>query len=359
MTDQWTIDRDLGEALQDNEKQLSQQIAAVIREQITREFELAKQQGAEALARRDAHPRAHGCVKAEFQVEAALPVELAQGVFVRGATYPAWVRFSNGFPDPSQPDAKGDIRGMAVKLLNVPGDKILPDERDAETQDFIMASQPAFFADDAARYLKFTRATTDPFLVGKLVKIYLALDFAGFKNLLAVGRQTIASPLQARYWSQVPYRLGDAPHKQAIKFSAVPHLPQSAAVPANATAHYLRETMARQLAANEARFDFMVQRRAPAMSVERSVIEWKEQDAKFERVATIKIPRQEFATEARDEFGENLSFTPWHALPLHRPLGAVNRMRRVIYQIISEQRHKLNNKPRREPRASDQDGIGG
>jgi hypothetical protein len=87
------------------------------------------------LARRDAHPRAHGCVKAEFQVEAALPVELAQGVFVRGTTYPAWVRFSNGSPDPSQPDAKGDIRGMAVKLLNVPGDKILPHERALSARD--------------------------------------------------------------------------------------------------------------------------------------------------------------------------------------------------------------------------------
>jgi hypothetical protein len=68
-------------------------------------------------------------------------------------------------------------------------------------------------------------------------------------------------------------------------------------------------------------------------------------------VATITIPRQQFATTERDEFGENLSFTPWHALPQHRPLGAVNRIRRVVYQTISKLRHDMNGVQQREPSA--------
>ena len=50
-------------------------------------------------------------------------------------------------------------------------------------------------------------------------------------------------------------------------------------------------------------------------------------------------------------FGENLSFTPWHALPEHRPLGGINRARKAIYRAISRQRHELNGIPRIEPTA--------
>jgi hypothetical protein len=49
------------------------------------------------------------------------------------------------------------------------------------------------------------------------------------------------------------------------------------------------------------------------------------------------------------EFGDNLSFTPWHALSEHRPLGGIQRARRVVYETISKLRHGLNNAPRKEP----------
>jgi hypothetical protein len=59
----------------------------------------------------------------------------------------------------------------------------------------------------------------------------------------------------------------------------------------------------------------------------------------------------------RDDFGERLSFTPWHALPQHRPLGAINRIRRVVHDTISNLRSELNfNAPRpAEPKVSDRE----
>ena len=85
------------------------------------------------------------------------------------------------------------------------------------------------------------------------------------------------------------------------------------------------------------------------MSVEDSRIEWTELDAPFVKVATITIPRQVFSTPAQDAFGEHLSFTPWHALPEHRPLGGMNRVRRDVYEAVSVLRHELNGAERREP----------
>src|SRR5258705_13503816 len=70
--------------------------------------------------RRDAHPKHHGAVRAELVIEPNLPAELAVGVFAASRSYPAWVRFSNG-SGTVQPDHLPDGRGIAIKLMDVPG----------------------------------------------------------------------------------------------------------------------------------------------------------------------------------------------------------------------------------------------
>jgi Catalase len=268
---------------------------------------------------------------------------------VPGKSYQAWIRFSNGASDATQPDAKGDARGMAIKLLNVPGEKILSNEHETQTQDFVMINHPVFFVDDPSRYLALIDKTGSSELLAKLDQL-LAIGFKGGIIAQETTSSKIASPLETRYWSMVPYRFGDPPRKQAIKFSARPQLPARTTIPDNPAPNFLREAMIEQLAAGEARFDFEVQpRTSPDMSVENSMIEWNEIDAPFLKVATITVQQQTFATPERDQFGENLSFTPWHSLPQHRPLGAINRVRRVVYQAISELRHSLNGTQPREP----------
>ena len=64
------------------------------------------------------------------------------------------------------------------------------------------------------------------------------------------------------------------------------------------------------------------------MPVEDPTVEWT---APWQKVATIRIPPQSFDSPEQMAFGENLSFTPWHTLPEHRPLGGVNRARKRIY----------------------------
>jgi hypothetical protein len=66
-------------------------------------------------------------------------------------------------------------------------------------------------------------------------------------------------------------------------------------------------------------------------------------------VATVTIDKQEFASAKQQEFCENLSFTPWHSLPEHAPLGEINEIRKNVYQTISKLRHELNKEKRMEP----------
>ena len=85
------------------------------------------------------------------------------------------------------------------------------------------------------------------------------------------------------------------------------------------------------------------------MPVEDPTIVWDEIKAPFIEVATIRIPKQQFNSEAQQTFCENLSYTPWHALADHRPVGGINRVRKAVYERISLLRHQLNKAPRVEP----------
>ena len=288
-------------------------------------------------ARRDAHAKAHGCVRAEFRVLDDLPPTLRVGVFAATRTFDAWVRFSNGAGSP-QPDAVGDGRGMAIKLMGVT-------QSPSTTQDFLMINHPAFFVRNAADYVDFQTASNP-----------LRFFFPGFNPLhfrlheLFVGRaianQTVVNPLNIRYWSMTPYCFGSA----AAKFSA---RPAGAASPFTATQSpdYLHDNLVLHLAETGASFDFMVQLRAQpdAMPIEDPTIIWDEDAAPFVPVASITIPPQSFDSPEQHAFCENLSFTPWHCVDAHRPLGGINRVRRTVYETISRLRHDLNGTPRREP----------
>ena len=109
------------------------------------------------LARRDAHPKAHGCVKAQFKVNKKLDPKLQAGIFQPGVGYDAIVRFSNGSPNASGDDGDGDTRGMAIKILGVEGKKFFSDPKYPNSVDLIQISAPYFFINDSSGYTEFFR----------------------------------------------------------------------------------------------------------------------------------------------------------------------------------------------------------
>lgn len=294
------------------------------------------------IMRRDAHPKMHGAVKAEFIVEPDLPEELRVGVFQEATTYRAWIRFSNQ-DGTINPDKNGDIRGMAIKLMEVPGEKVLEPEKDAQTHDFILISTNRFVTKDVQEFDELIKALTG----SVLAKVWFFLAHWRVAWNLLKSMIKFANPLQIRYFSTTPYLFGEA----AVKYSAIPQVTNPDPIPDYPEDDYLRLAMVRQLQEGDAFFDFAVQLQtdAEAMPIEDPGKEWPETLSPFRKVATIRIMQQEFDTEQQREFGENLSFNPWHALPEHRPLGGINRARKVIYQAISQFRHEYNQAPRVEP----------
>lgn len=295
---------------------------------------------------RDAHPKTHLLVRAEFIVLEDLPETLRYGVFKEPRTFDAVIRFSAGGIE-VQSDSVPQANGMAIKLFGVEGDKLLEDEKDAETQDFVMINNfPSFFVRNLADYQAVHEAlgVEDP-------AAGTAAFFRDHPDELAAviamrGAAPLTSPFQARYWSQTPFKLG--PH--AMKFSAKP-ISAIAAGSDPSGPDFLRNVGAQQVGGQDVYFDFLIQVQTDpeAMPVEDSLVVWDEAKAPFQRVALIRIPKQAINLQTNQNIAESLSFNPWHSVSDLRPLGAINRARKAIYEALSEFRHARNGVPRKEP----------
>jgi len=213
---------------------------------------------------------------------------------------------------------------------------------------------------DLARYNSALRQ----FLSGGIVAQYWSLTRLSLREALValrVNLNLIANPLFIQYWSMTPYRLGtEAGSKLAVKYTAMPNArnpaPTFDRLRNFLSPHFsLQHEVDRVLRTDKISFDFCIQRfRDPALTpIEDNKIEWREGDAPPVRVARITLPPQDVTAAAREAFCENLSFNPWHGLQAHRPLGAVNRVRRKVYLEISKHRHALNKVMPREPSSTD------
>ena len=86
------------------------------------------------------------------------------------------------------------------------------------------------------------------------------------------------------------------------------------------------------------------------MPVEDASVEWPEQDSPYVAVARISVPPQQAWSEARSAaVDDGYSFSPWHGLAAHQPLGSVMRARKAAYQASAEFRAERNGRPLAEP----------
>lgn len=326
-------DAGLGEALHNNEVQHANNIAMSI-ESVLRE----RYEGQTIL--RDAHPKAHGCLAAEFKVSETLPPQLQHGVFSPGAQYSALVRFSNGSADAQRDDKKGDTRGMAIKLHDVGGDGLDETQSHVREQDFLLINFPAFFVNEASDYDEFFSIMNSG-SIWRMWKLPFILGVEGSINAFKMLRGESKNPLTNRYFSAVPYQLGLGESRVAVKYSAR-HCSSTAAthepalqLASNNDPDYLRKVLVDSVAKESACMEFMVQTAPPNSSVEDVVTRWPEDQSEFVVVAKMLFPPQVFDTKAQLQRCEAMSFNPWHGIAAHKPLGAVNRIRKLVYDRIS------------------------
>jgi catalase len=293
-------------------------------------------------AARGAHAKGHACVKAYFEVSDSIDADLRHGVFqTPGKVYKSWIRFSNGSSNLAKSDdAKKDSRGMALKLININEAGLGLAEGGTNTQEFLMHNNPVFFSANVEDYNQLVESENKilSFFSGKNPFKWRLRELGHVFDTLAPPPY---SPLWDNYFSNTAYKLG--PHN--IKFSAQSCSPSPDTASQDQSApDFLRETMAGELMKAEACFNFMVQIQDADkyMPIEDPSIEWRESESPYITIATIKIPAQSFDTDEQQQFCEDLSFSPWHTLAAHRPIGQLNRIRKQVYEASSRYRHETN-----------------
>ena len=72
-------------------------------------------------------------------------------------------------------------------------------------------------------------------------------------------------------------------------------------------------------------------------------VAWDETTAPYQTIGTLDFPPQESFSQERRVFWENrMKLHLWRGLEAHRPLGSINRLRKVVYDASREKREKLN-----------------
>jgi hypothetical protein len=268
--------------------------------------------------------RAAGCVEAEVIVPPDLAPELRVGLFGAPRTYQARIRFANAT---STTDKDKDIRGMSIKVLGVEGTNLTPEET---TQDFVLNSHPVMMTANTAEFLELLRSVE----AGGLKEGMFFIAHPQAAAIALASRHHATSHLEIPYWSATPYLFGSG---RAVKYMARPVSTATTPLPEPLTDNYLRERLIAHLASGEALFDLLVQFQTDArkMPIEDASVEWDEKASPYRAVARIRIPVQSIDTAEQITACERLSFNPWHALAEHRPLGNMNRARKVIYQAMA------------------------
>jgi len=295
-------------------------------------------------AQRFGNTKTFGVVRAEFRVYPDLPDNLRHGLFAEPRTYRAWVRFSG--PGPYAPPDLEDYGqcSVGIKVIGVPGPKLMDDE--SHTQDLILVTPPAFVTPNVTENAKLQRYVRE-----KTSFFYFANPFDS--HMLHLIMQALYSPvhtnpLEVRYYSDVPFLLGEG---QAVEYSLRPHSSHKGRIPSRPAENYLHDAMVRTLSRQDWSFDFMVQRQTDPhrMPIEDATVKWPEELSPYVPVAELRIPAQSFDSDAQMAFADVLTYNPWHALPEHRPLGNQNRARLPMYYELSRLRQAMNGVQHVEP----------
>ena len=313
-------------------------------------------------AMRSVHAKSHGLLHGELRVLDDLPATLQQGIFARPDTYPVFMRLSTP-PGDLLADSVSLPRGLGVKILDVDGPRLEGSEGDT-TQDFVMVNGPAVSAPSAKAFLKNLKllaATTDKAEGGKKIlssilrgteKVVEALGGES-ATLKTLGGHPATHILGETFFTQAPIRFGDF----VAKLRLVPASPELAAlkdqpVDVSEDPYALRGAVVEFFAARAAEWDLQVQlcRNLKTMPIEDASVPWPEDKSPYLTVARITAPVQPAWDVDSADREDRLSFSPWHGIEAHRPLGSIMRVRKPAYASSVEFRARHNGCPVMEPR---------
>ncbi|MBL8829571.1 MAG: hypothetical protein JNM18_21510 [Planctomycetaceae bacterium] len=313
------------------------------------------------------HAKIHAGVMGEFKVLDNLPDAAKFGVFAQPAVYPAFVRFSNGESD-LRADTKPQPRGIAMKLVGVPGsaEQRLDEAMHAATQDFLATSHSlTSIVRNVVQFFDVLEVTTGDGDADPLQRIRLALENP--VEAVRIASRLGTDVLLPRVDSMATECFSGTAAVQcdnfAIKFLIHPSTNGKDADHEKHENHpdYLRRDLGERLRSGDVRFDFSAQFYVDSEQtpIEDTSVAWSENVSPLYKLAELRIPQCDIDSPAGEKLTrlvDRLSFSPWHGLKVHEPLGNVMRARRRAYPKSAAMRASLPEPTRADGGGSLSDG---
>jgi hypothetical protein len=257
-----------------------------------------------------------------------LPDFARHGLFAAPGAFEVQVRLSNGGLDRA-PDRTPDIRGFAIRVVGVDGDAALGNGP-ALSQDFTLINQEMFAFPKSEEFVAFVVAAASD--GGALLKfMFKRYGLFGAPARILKLIQTVGKPFGGfatePLFSAVPMACGP----YAVRVRLVPS-DANGAVKEGAKEDWNADFSAR-LAKHALQWDLQLQ---PFVSealtpIEDASVNWP---SAYTTVARLTLPKQDTTSRKGQALATALEaavFDPWHALAAHRPLGDVQRARKVVY----------------------------
>lgn len=312
---------------------------------------------------RDAHAKSHGFLKGILTIPENLPDHLAQGIFAHPGYYDVMVRLSAA-PGDLRSDKTPVPHGFALKILNVPGERLLPeDSSEGKNQDFLMVNMPVLVFGTVRKYMQMLPFMTEAERAPELVMRGLRGVMRGVDHLVSrVGFPASATIkglarsqhhiLGETYHSMAALRYGNyiakisvAPESESVKqLTGIPMQIQEDSGIRDLVQDFFKRNTA----------DYVIRAQLctnlDRMPIEDAAVLWDEDESPHQVIGTLHFPKQQTFSPARRVYSDDvLSFNPWHGVKEHQPLGSIMRVRMQVYERSCCFRHYMNTQPRTEP----------
>ena len=323
---------------------------------------------------RPVHAKSHGLLVGTLEVVPNLPDEYAQGLFAELGSYPVVMRFSTN-PGDLLADSVSTPRGLAVKVIGIGGEKVANHAGEV-TQDFACVDADVFPVPNPAGFLKqiqqIDKTLEFPEELKHAVSVTArvtnaALGVAGIHSAALEGfgapavhilGESFTTVTPIRYGRHVA-KVGFAPASENLKKLTGESVDLGESF--NALGELVKKFFRNETAVWEVKAQLALAPEPGAnetdnkFPIEDASKEWPKDESPWVTVARITVKLQETYSDERQRFvDDQMSFTPWHALEEHRPLGGIMRSRLKAYEEASKYREQRNGHKRVEVKSVDE-----
>jgi hypothetical protein len=260
-----------------------------------------------------------------FEVLGGLPDHARHGLFATAGTHRARVRLSSGDPT-VQHDLIGDLRGFAIKVYDVPGDREWGTS--PGPQDILLSNHDHQPVRDSREFLGFLEAAeaVGGGIRGKLAAgrhLWKAHGFLrAFDAIRMLAFKKFRGFAAERFTSGVPIRCG--PYAVKVRLKPVGN-PQPRGF-FKGLGLDMRERLASGPVQWDVELQFFVDEETTPIENANKV--WPDTETPIVTVARLTL-----TTELAEGVAEQDRFDPWIGLEVHRPLGDLMMARKVTYIV--------------------------